>query len=319
MKFYLKIGVPKWDEARNWGDYHYARAMQRALEELGHQAVVQILPEWNLADDHDSDVTIHLMGLSRYRVKKGPLNVLWIISHPEKALSLNLSQYDLVFSASRDLAAYLNGRVRPPVVELLQFADTYHMYPDFQPDKTSEILFIGNSRKVFRAIVQDILSCSRKLQIWGSNWEMFLPEEQICGTYYPYETVRHLYSSCSILLNDHWDDMRKWNMVNNRVFDALACKTLLVSDYVAEIEKLFGESVVMYRDREDLCRKIDRYLADSARREQLVEHGYAKIVENHGVLKRMEELLAKLALARPEKRHTIFSWVRGLSGMFRRS
>ena len=167
MKIYLKIGVPRLEEIRNWGDYHYARAMQKALEEIGHQTVIHILPEWDLPIDSDSDVTIHLMGLSHYRVKKGPLNIIWIISHPNKALEMDLNKYDLVFSASRSLARYLAGKTKPPVQELLQFADTYNMFPDFQEDKKTEILFVGNSRKVFRQIIQDILPISHKLHNLG--------------------------------------------------------------------------------------------------------------------------------------------------------
>ncbi|MBI5558037.1 MAG: glycosyltransferase family 1 protein [Deltaproteobacteria bacterium] len=317
MKIYIKIGVPRWEEARNWGDYHFALAMQRSLADLGHQAVIQILPEWDLPVDGDSDVTIHLMGLSYYRVKKGPLNIIWIISHPEKAEAMDLDKYDLVFAASRDLAAHLAGMVRPPVLELLQFADTYHMYPDYQPDKAAEILFVGNSRKVFRKIVEDIMTCSGNLRIWGSNWEMFLPARLISGAYFPYENVRQLYSSCAILLNDHWDDMRQWNMVNNRVFDALACKTLVVSDQVDEIGKLFGDSVVMYSDRRDLCDKVDYYLKHEQERKALVENGHKTVIGNHGVMNRMQELLAKMDYSRSMKKPPFFSFGRIFRHFFR--
>ena len=306
MKIYIKIGVPRFEEIKNWGDYHYARAMQKALEELGHQAVIHILPEWDLPVDSDSDVTIHLMGLSHYLVKKGPLNVIWIISHPNMALEMNLEKYDLVFSASRSLSLYLARKTKVPVQELLQFADTYNMFPDFQEDKKSEILFVGNSRKVFRQIIQDILPFSHKLQIWGSNWDIFLPAKQICGTYFPYENVRQLYSSCSILLNDHWADMRRWNLVNNRVFDALACKCLVVSDHVDDIPRLFGDSVVMYRNRKELLEKVDFYLSKEEERKNLVENGYRKVVEYHNVRKRMGEMFKKITSPSPSREVSYF-------------
>ena len=294
MKVYIKIGVPHWEEARSWGDYHYARAMAKALEELGNRTTIQILPEWNLPVDVNSDVTIHLMGLSPYRVKRGPLNVIWIISHPDKALNLNLEQYDLVFCASRPLAQHISDITSTPVHELLQFADTYHMYPDIREDKKTDLLFVGNSRKVFRQIVRDILSCSHSIQIWGSNWEMFLPAKQIRGTYFPYEEVRQLYSSCAILLNDHWDDMRRWNLINNRIYDALACKSLVISDHLDDIFRLFGDAVITYRDRRELCEKADYYLDQEEERREIAEVGFKKIIDCHGVKSRMAEMLEKL-------------------------
>ncbi len=317
MKIYIKIGVPRWEEARNWGDYHYARAMARALGELGHDTVIQILPEWDLPVDADSDVTIHLMGLSPYRVKKGPLNVIWIISHPDKAMTLDLNRYDLVFAASASLARHLAGTISSPVHELLQFADTYHMYPDVQEERKTDILFVGNSRKVFRQIVRDILACARPVQIWGSNWEMFLPAGQIRGRYFPYEEVRQLYSSCAILLNDHWEDMRRWNLVNNRIFDALACKTLVVSDHVADIGRLFGDAVITYQDRDDLCARVGYYLDREEERRELVESGYQAVVTGHGVQPRMAEMLEKLngPGLRPRSVAGPFRYLRNLLGM----
>ena len=45
------------------------------------------------------------------------------------------------------------------------------------------------------------------------------------------------------MLNDHWDTMRAWGFVSNRIFDVLACGTPVISDHLPEIEELFDGAV----------------------------------------------------------------------------
>ena len=265
--------------------------MKTSLSTLGHSIVIQILPQWEADEDAHSDVTLHLFGLSRYSVKRGPLNVLWIISHPDEALSLDLNSYDLILVASIPFAQYLARNLRVPVVPLIQFADTRLMYPDFKPEHRCDLLFAGNSRKVFRPIIQDVLPTQHDLHVWGTNWEPFLPSGLLKGEYFPYENLRRLYSSSRIVLNDHWEDMTRWGFVNNRIFDALACRGFLLSDRNTEVGRLFPGSVVSYDSREDLHRKCDFYLSRDDDRRQLADLGYRLVTDKHGVDIRMREFL----------------------------
>lgn len=308
MKIFIKIGVPSWSETPSWGDYHFARAMQRALSGMGHEVVVQILPEWDDDSDRDSDVTIHLMGLSRYKAKKGPLNVLWLISHPDKISSINFSQYDLVFAASRPLAKKLKSLLGVPVVELLQFADTYHMFPDYTAELEHELTFVGNSRGEKRKIIKDILPCEYNLKIWGGGWEAFLPEGYVEGTYFPYSQLRRLYSSSLIVLNDHWEDMRRWGLVNNRIFDALACKGFVVSDANSEMARIFPEAVVSYLERKDLIEKIEYYLEHPQETEAKRELGYKLVKKHHSAEIRMQEMVEALISPPSGSRVKNFVW-----------
>ena len=68
---FFKIGVPSWNEAEKWGDYHLAHAMGTELEKRGHHLKIQILPEWKGPTDRQSDITIHTKGLSKYKLKRG--------------------------------------------------------------------------------------------------------------------------------------------------------------------------------------------------------------------------------------------------------
>ena len=84
-----------------------------------------------------------------------------------------------------------------------------------------------------------------------------------------------------ILLNDHWDTMRAWGFVSNRLFDALACAAPVVSDFLPEIRDLFGEAVGTYTEPTGLRTWIEAALADPAAARGRSEVGRARILAGH--------------------------------------
>jgi spore maturation protein CgeB len=52
-----------------------------------------------------------------------------------------------------------------------------------------------------------------------------------------------LYADAGVVLNDHWEDMRRLGFVSNRLFDAVACGARVLSDHVAGTDGLFDGSV----------------------------------------------------------------------------
>jgi spore maturation protein CgeB len=306
MLFYFKTGIPKWKEAKTWGDYHFANALAVELEKQGHCAVIQIHPEWYTGDDRNSDVTIHIKGLSRYIPKKGPLNVIWLISHPEKTSIRELNRYDIIFVASRMFARRLQKRIDRPVYPLLQFADSRLMYPDQDRSHTCDLLFLGNSRKVHRKIIRDLSFRSLNLHVWGRDWEKLIDKKYVKGSYFPYERARVLYSSASIVLNDHWKDMAHYGFCNNRIFDALACRAFVISDRCHGLSGLFPGGLVTYQGKNDLQYKIVRYLNDTVLRKMIADRGFRAVSRHHTVRRRVRELLDFLSKGRPstKRRHS---------------
>ena len=54
-----------------------------------------------------------------------------------------------------------------------------------------------------------------------------------------------------MVLNDHWQSMRANGFISNRLFDVVASGGVVVSDYVAGAEDIFGQSVVFYDGSKD--------------------------------------------------------------------
>jgi GT2 family glycosyltransferase len=296
LGFCLKIGAPNRHVAPTWGDLHYAESIARELRRRGHRVQVHTLDEWEDEDGLSYDVVVHLKGLSRFHPKPGQFNVLWSISHPESLTGEECDGYDLVAVASPLFAAQLRERTRTPVVVLEQATDHWVMRPDPCPELAHELVYVANSRNVLRPIARDLLPTRRDLAIWGSGWDGLIDTSRVLAEHLPNAEVHRVYSSAGIVLNDHWDDMREHGYISNRVYDALACGALVLSDDVPGLTERFGGDVVaVYRSRAELHELIERFLADPVERARRGELGRAAVLAQHTFAHRVEELLAIVA------------------------
>jgi GT2 family glycosyltransferase/spore maturation protein CgeB len=303
LTFCLKIGPPNREVAPRWGDLHFAESIAGELRRRGHRALIQTLDEWEDEAGLSYDVVIHLKGLSRFHPKPGQFNVLWSISHPAELTGEECDGYDMVAVASPLFAAALRERTSTQVVVLEQATDPRVMYPDPHEQLAHELVYVANSRGVLRPIARDLLPTERDLAIWGGDWEGLIDTSQVIAEHVPNSELREVYSSAGIVLNDHWDDMREHGYISNRVYDALACGTLVLSDDVPGLRERFGDAVVVYRSAHELRELVDRLLGDPQECRRRGELGRSIVLGGHTFACRVDELLAVVGERVREPRH----------------
>ncbi|MBU4536085.1 MAG: glycosyltransferase [Euryarchaeota archaeon] len=265
-KMAIKIPAPNWDEVEEWGDYYLALGLKKELERKDCEVILQVLPEWEGDGDARCDVVLVLRGLSRYQPKPQHFNIMWNISHPDKVSIEEYNQYQHVFIASQFWADEISQKVDVPVEAMLQCTDPEIFYPDPDDKYKHDLLFVGNSRGVHRKIIKDLLPTEEDLAVYGAGWEGLIDKKYIKGEHIPNNELRKAYSSCKILLCDHWDDMRDKGFLSNRLFDASACGAFIISDKVRGIEHIFADAVVTYEDSEDFKMIIMYYLNNNIER-----------------------------------------------------
>ena len=166
---------------------------------------------------------------------------------------------------------------------MLQCTDPNRFKPidtDKKKKYYNQILFVGNSRGIFRKIIKDILPTNYSLSIFGEKWEKLIPEDYIKGQHIENKLLYKYYASADILLNDHWDDMREKGFVSNRIFDGLACQTFMISDKVKDMGDI--ESYVQtYETKEELNRHLNYFLENPQERESRTKKGMEFVLENH--------------------------------------
>jgi glycosyltransferase involved in cell wall biosynthesis len=295
FRFALTVAAPNTKVAPRWGDWHLAGALARALQRLGHETRVQTLDHADDLAGRACDVHIVLHGLGRVRRTAGQRHVLWIISHPETVDIADCDAADLVLVASHRFAAALRSRTSTPVEVLLQATDTDRFRPlEPDPRHAHDVVVVAKTRDVARSVVTDALAAGLRPAIYGSGWEQFVDPSLVVSQYVPNEELPHVYASAGVLLNDHWGDMRAHGFVSNRIFDALACGTPVISDELPEIDELFGDAVATYGTPEELRALVAAALADQHAARARAARGGDIVRAEHSMHHRARELLEAL-------------------------
>lgn len=278
--------------AEQWGDTHLARAMARALSRQGFASRLDVRPEWNRLESKDSDIVVHLRGRTPFAPFPASLNILWIISHPSEVTVEECEQFDLVFTASESFARELASRVSVPVHVLLQATDVHLFKPGpVDPEITSDLLFVGNTRGMERRAVRWALESDLPLTVYGEGWDGLVPPDALAARHAPNHHLPALYRSSRILVNDHWDDMLEHGFVSNRLFDALACGSFVISDGGAVVEELFEGAVPTYRTKEEFAALVEKYTGAGDERTELVRHGCELVHVRHSFDERARTFL----------------------------
>lgn len=292
----IKCPAPEDDSKICWGDYPFALTLKRELEKRGVYVAVDTREDWGC--ESGADVVLVLRGCLNYRPDRRNtkcLYIMWNISHPDMVTKEEYELYDVVCVGSRYYADKLKEELSVPVLPLLQCTDTELFYPSEKEPAAYkwDYIFIGNSRGVARSCVMWAIEDHLPLRMWGSGWNTILKDHMDLfeAPFIENSQIPDLYRSAKVTLNDHWDDMREKQFVNNRIFDALACGLPVISDVCDELREIFPDAVLYYSNQEefrDCVRQIETDYGEIKRR---VLQQQRLIKEQFSFAARAEELL----------------------------
>lgn len=288
----IAIKSPHPEGTTHWGELFFSKAIKKSFEKLGFNVIIQEREHWY--DDINIDIALVLRGELDYYPDYSNINIMWNISHPKSTPIEEYEKYDYVFIASEKYADKIKDKVNTNVHALLQCTDPDVFYPERNMDISDEILFVGVTRGVYRKIIKDILKTDYDVSIYGMGWEEFIDEKYVKDYFIPNEELHKYYSSCKILLNDHWNDMIDEDFPSNRLFDALSCGTFVISDNIPSANDLFEGSIVTYNDENDLKEKINYYLTHEDERIKIAKKGQKIVLENHTFDHRIKKILSVL-------------------------
>jgi glycosyltransferase involved in cell wall biosynthesis len=294
MRWSIKIGAPTVARRPNWGDWHFGVALKQALERLGHEAVVDSKDAWDRSTAWLDDVSLVLRGVTPHLPNPGQINLLWVISHPERVSAREAAGYDAVFAASASLTRRLTEGLGRPVEMLLQCTDQHRFRP-VAPDlgRRHEVLFVGNARGT-RDSVAAALQAGIVPSVYGLRWKGLLPEGAWCGEYIPNEHLPATYRAAGVVLNDHWDDMRREGLLSNRLFDLVACGARVVSDDVPGLHDVFGDAVSTYHTPTELAAAVAACRSESRDDRRMREEISAAVRRDHSFDARARRLVEEV-------------------------
>ncbi len=306
MRWIIKCPAPGGFSQRNWGDLHFARSLSKQLVDRGHQVDIQNRPDWQHGED-DADVVLLLRGKFSYSPRnRDAINVMWVLSHPADVSEDEIVPFDVCCVASTSHAQVLRRSLASErIVTLLQCTATRESEETalLPASERRDFIFVGNSRNVERWCILDHLREGRPLKIWGTGWEPW-PEAQqrVVGKHVENERLGQLYGSARGTLNDHWPDMARHGFINNRVFDALACGLPIISDYVPDLDEMFGDGLLYYRQGAPLAPIFKKFEKEYSRLFDRVQALAELVARDHSFSARTDELLATVERWRQRRR-----------------
>jgi glycosyltransferase involved in cell wall biosynthesis len=294
-RFALTTAVPSAKIAERWGDWHLAHALADALRHLGHEAEVRTADRRDDLAGRAADVHLVLRGLQPVRRTPGQAHVLWIISHPEAVTAEECDAADLVLVASERFAEHLRAVTTTPVEVFLQATDQRRFRPvPPRPGHRHDVLVVAKTREVRRPIVDRALDAGLRPAIYGSGWEGQVDPALVVADHVANADLPALYAGAGVVLNDHWETMRAWGFVSNRLFDVLACGRPIISDPVDGVEALFGGAVAEVATADELRTAVETTLGDPAAAAARAEAGRRLVLASHTFDHRAAELLRLL-------------------------
>lgn len=82
--------------------------------------------------------------------------------------------------------------------------------------------------------------------IFGTNWEQVPKLSSFSHGPLPQNEINLIYSQSHVVLSSTIESQKEWGMINNRVFEALACGSVLISEPFPELEELFGDLIIYW-------------------------------------------------------------------------
>jgi hypothetical protein len=214
---------------------------------------------------------------SARKLKKEALNKR--IKMPENAsLDDDWQNYDVLAVASKTYAKELqNAGIN--AIYTPQFTNPDKFYQAPADELKTDILFVGSNWHNRTSLLY-ALEEGFEVAVYGFNWRGIVPDKMYKAPYIANQDLPRHYASAKIVLNDHRPDMKAFGFINNRIYDATAAGALVVSDYMKEIEDIYGDTVPMYKTKEELKEILTYYLSHEDERLKKAEQARQITLQN---------------------------------------
>ena len=253
LSFRIQSPVPKPRAQASWGDHAFAVSLAEALERAGHSAEIRTVRDWHAQGPSDQ-IDIVLRGDAPYERRFGHLTLFWALYGDDLgALRQDALGADHVFAAGEPLKDEIAMIYGPDFVTLLpQAFDATRMGPPDEGAPREGATFVGISKRFRRPIVRQAMRAGLPLQLWGRGWAESPAADFAKGERLGQDDLGAVYATSQIVLNDHRPDMSRLGIPSNRIFDALACGTPVISDPVSWLPDDIAPFVHQVRDAHEV-------------------------------------------------------------------
>ncbi len=290
----LNVAFLVTDEGENVfaGDYFTASELGDSLKEFGWN--ISFLTRKGLHDWYDvgSDVDILISMLESYDPRKircsnrSLIKIAWPRNWFERWIyNPGLSKYDFIFASSETACNFIEEKTELKTFLLPIATNPNNFNNGVQPREefVSDYCFTGSYWGYPRDIIEflDPDSIPYKFKLFGKNWEDFDKFKLYYQGFINYFELPKLYASTKIVIDDVNRGAKNFGAVNSRVYDALACGILVLTNGVIGAEETFKGKLPVFHSKEELNNLIEYYLSNEDERILKVKELQKFVLENH--------------------------------------
>ena len=197
------------------------------------------------------------------------------------------NKYDYYFTNS--LLSLKNQYDKSVNLQLMPFACSTNLHKPMNIVKKYDIVIVGGYRPD-RIIVIDELKKHFNVGVFGSGWPDSYKAVKVNGTEHVMALNRgHIYISFGLTAAGYTN-------VKVGLFEAAACKLVLITNRTDEIKKYFEEDkeVVLYSTTSELVKRIQRLLNNRYEMSMFKKRSYERFLKDHTWEKRWKDILVKI-------------------------
>ena len=135
------------------------------------------------------------------------------------------------------------------------------------------------------------------LKLYGMGWDEMVEDtiRSASGGVLPRYDIANAYSSAHVVLASTIEAQRSVGMINNRIFEAMSCGSLLLSDHSEALEALAEGTMLFYKNGEDVHRHMKWILAHHSEASQMGEQARQLILRKHSWAHRSVQIMSFVA------------------------
>lgn len=300
----LKVGfvVTEAGDDVSAGDYFTASEMGNALKKKFGWEITFIAKEgpgnWYYVPG-DVDVLISMLESYDPRKIRCPNNALtkvaWARNWFERwGFNPNLSDYHLIFASSETACNYIEKEkgIKP---FLLPIATNPERFNDKIPPNDKylcDYCFTGSYWDDPRDVVEmlDPDSIPYTFKLFGENWENFPKFRDYYQGFVEYSRMPEIYASTRIAIDDAGRGAKNFGSINSRVYDALACGTLVITNGAVGAGETFQGKLPVWTSADELNNLIEFYLSHEKARKEKIKELQEFVLLNHTYTQRADYL-----------------------------
>ena len=210
------------------------------------------------------------------------------VSHP------GFSDYDLILTPSKTAMEYIKEK-SGKISYLLPIATNPDRFNGNIPEEigyASDYCFTGSYWNDPRDIMEMLepKEIPYEFKLYGKNWERNNKFKKYYQGFVKYSKLPEVYASTKIVIDDANRATKDYGAVNSRVYDAIACGALVLTNGEKGSSETFNGKLPVFKSKKELNQLILYYLSNDKDRNDKIVELQKFVLDNHTYQNRANKL-----------------------------